>query len=263
MRVFPISLLRAYKILQKLPNNIRKDDAIEVLSRNGLSRKTALTYLRALKYWGLIKGENELEIKKVSLDKFLSIVRNKTLEEIDPRVIEAIKEVHDLPFSYSIKLIENKLREKGLEVSLWYIRNILRLLKSVNIIVSERKLRVVDMDTDIDSIILSNLYMSGGAYLHKIISKIATILGIERCEIKKKLANMIREGKLGIDCEEKLLELWIWALDRGHCDEIVMELDEAEKYIDVLNRYPELYEKVDGKIIIKKIMDGQIFIYPL
>ncbi len=261
-KIYPISVTKAYKILQKLPPYIRREDALAMLMNEGMSLLTAKLYMRALKSWGFIIGNDELKCKKVSLEEFLDVIRKEILDEIDPVIIETITETYNAPFSNSIKLIRYFLDKKGAKISLWKLRNIVRILRSLNVIIYEKKIRPTKLGVDVKSMIKSYLFSRGALSVGELVRQFSETLGIDMCAIKRVVIEMLREGEIVMECAQ-LADLWAKAIRDGYCHEAEYDVEELKEFKEVLEKYPILFEREAGKIRIKYIADGEFLIYPL
>ena len=190
-------------------------------------------------------------------------VRRAIIEELGERTLEAIKRVYASVGTLSIRMLKRRLADMGILLSEWKLRTAIRLMAAANMIIRERKIRIVDAEPDLKSKILLEVYSRGGADIRGIVNSMSKRIGINPCEVKKALAKLLSEGKVVAEAPEGLIGLWVKLIEEDHCDEATVDPEDYPGLIQLAEQLPSFFERSGDKIIVKNIMDAKVFLYPV
>ncbi|MCR8433079.1 MAG: hypothetical protein NDP13_02405 [Crenarchaeota archaeon] len=262
----PVNIFRAYNILISLPGEISQEDAISIIvEKFKLSERTAKTYLRALKVWGFLWGEETLYVKKTSLEEFILQLQRLFLADLGA-FFEVLKTtIESLPAS-SVWSIVLTLRSKGFDVSAWKLKHIIRLLKQACLLWEKRFYEPLNLEVSLQNIIYARIISRGYYRLGKLLNELTRELNLSHCEIKKVLVQMILNQQILVNAPESLVRIWIKSLQSGYCDITELSLENANaeelnelKQLSTL--YPDLIS-IRGDVLTVKIFDGNFIVVP-
>lgn len=260
--IIPVSVYKAYDILRILPKYAAREDIIKSILSTGISMSTATLYFRALKNWGFIRGSEYLEVHKPKLEDFLADIRKQVVNELGSKVIDIINNAYSSTGNINIKTLAYHLRRRGIKISEWKLRVAIRLLTSTNYLTWERKIRVIKFSTDLKSIVLREILTRGACQLDTFISAISNKLRISPIKVKSILSELIDEEKIHIDCPHTLLDLWQTLIQDGHYENIEIDVS-SPRMLELVESYPDLFEKKANKVFMKSVMDGKFTMYPV
>ena len=264
----PVNIFRAYKILISLPSGVSREEAIELLINIfGFSKVTAKIYLRALKKWGFISGEDEISVEKPPLDDYIRRIRGLLIEELGEEFFTAFKQAINILFNTSMDNLICILRERGFNISTWKFKTVIRLLKQTNLLLQRQTYDLSDIGVSLADIIYGRLLACGRCKLSMLLDRLSSELGLNRCELKRVIAKLIEENKLLMDAPSALIKIWIQCIHKNYCDSLRAHLSEFDKQtLDELKvasiEHPDVVSFEDNRVIVK-IFEGDFLVIPI
>lgn len=263
----PVNVFRAYSILISLQGELSREEAVNIIvERFRLSEKTAKIYIRALKAWGFLWGEDILHPEKPSLDEFIARLQSLIVADLGP-IYETLKSVIESLPTGSVPSIAYILRSKGIDISVWKLRHVLRLLKQVCLLWRRYSYELLNFRASLSSIIYARIVSRGYYRLDKLLNEMSRELNIDRCEIKRILKQMILSKQILIDAPDTLIGIWIQSVQSGHCDRVTLPTRnyDAKSLVELkqlAKENPTVISFNDDAITIR-VFEGNFLVIPL
>ncbi len=265
----PVNILKAYRILISLPSGMTREEILEfIVERFKLSKTTAKIYLRALKSWGFLKGEKEIYAEKTKLESFIHRLRELIFDELGDDFISALKSAINMLPSSSIEGIALILKTHGFDISLWKLKNIIRILKQTNLLSRKYLYEFLEMGASLSDIAYNMIVARGRYQLNKFLEIFTSNLSLDRCEAKKIVVQLVQHKRIMLSAPRTLVDLWIEAIQEGICDVLKIHKDRLEEDVgldelrNLSAEHPDIVS-IEGDFIIIRILEGDFLMVPV